>query len=76
MNGHLSLVTIKIAWHADSGERHEYLFDYVVYDPGSPFNILSVCKLGDNFGKKDTPSTSDDDGAYNISSANHSTVVW
>ena len=49
MHGHLSLVAIKITWHADSGDKHEFLFEYVVYAPDSPFNILVICKLGDHF---------------------------
>ena len=76
MNGNLSLGTIKIAWHATSGQRHEYLFEDVVYSPDSPFNILALCKLGDILGKQDTPSTSYDDGKCIILSANHSTLVW
>ena len=76
MHGHLSLGLIKIAWHADSGEIHEYVFEDVVYAPDSPFNILAICKLGDHFARKDSPPTSDDDGTYIISSANHSTLVW
>ncbi len=46
----------------------------MIYNPKSPFNILSVGRLGSHFGKLE--SNCDDDGTYIQSSANFSTFTW
>ena len=53
---------IKISWADDDDEEHEYILDDVIYKPDSPFNILSVARLGGHFGRNDSPPTEDDEG--------------
>ncbi len=55
---------------------HTYEFENVVYNPKSPFNILSIGQVGMHFGKSDLPPTSDDDGTWAKSSANSTCFAW
>ncbi len=65
--------SIAISWLDDNRVSHPYQLDDVIYNPKSPFNILSVGHLGSHFGKLDL--TCDDDGTYIQSSANFSTFT-
>ena len=46
----LNTGTIRIAWEDDSGETLAYEFQDVVYNPSSPFKILSIGRVGHHFG--------------------------
>ncbi len=70
----LQVGSIKISWLDDNGYSYVYQLDAVIYNPKSPFNILSVGRLGSHFGKEH--SDCDDDGTYIRSSANFSTFTW
>lgn len=70
----MKLGSIKVAWSDDAGVTHDYTLHDVIYNPKSPFNILSVGRLGAQFGK--TNADCDDDGTYIKSSANFSTFTW
>ncbi len=72
----LQLGTIKVSWQDDNGDSHEYELDDVIFNPKSPFNIISIGRLGQQFGKSDLPPTSDDNGTFIRSSANFSTFTW
>ena len=75
MNGPLLKIgSIKISWLDDDGDSYEYKLDDVIYNPKSPFNILSVGILSARFGNEH--STCDDEGTYIRSSANFSTFTW
>ena len=67
---------IKISWADDDNIEHEYNLDDVIYKPDSPFNILSVARLGGHFGRNDSPPTGDDEGTWVRSSASFTTFSW
>ena len=62
--------TIKISWQDDVGENCKYELENVVYNPNSPFNILSVGRVGELFGCSDLPPSSEDAGNWCKSSTN------
>ena len=72
-NRGLSLKTglIRIAWEENSGETLAYEFQYVVYNPSSLFNILSVGRVGQHFGSIDSLSTNNKEGVWVKSCASY-----
>lgn len=46
---------IKICWADGENLEHSYILDGVIYKPDSPFNVLSVARLGEHFERKDSP---------------------
>ena len=65
-NRGLSLKTgpICISWEDDSGETTAYEFQDVVYNPYSPFNILSVGRVGQQFVSIDSLPTNNEEGNW------------
>ena len=48
---------ISIAWEDDSGETLSYEFKDLFYNSSSPFNILSVGRIGQHFRSIDSTPT-------------------
>ena len=77
-NRGLSLKTgpIRIAWEDNSGETLTYEFRDVVYNPLSPFNILSVVIAGQNFGSIYSPLSNYEEGTWVKSCASYTNFTW
>ena len=75
-DANLQSAQIKISWADDDDKEHEYILDNLIYKPDSPFNVLSVARLGGHFGRNDSPPTEDDEGTWVRSSASFSTFSW
>ena len=47
-----------------------------MYKPSSLFNILSVGRVGKNFGSIDSPTTNDEEGTWVKSCASYTNFIW
>ena len=68
--------TIRIAWEDNSGETLAYELQDVVYNPSSPFNIMSIGRVGQHFIGKDSPLINNEKGTWVKSCASYTDFTW
>ena len=67
---------ICIAWENDSGKNIEYEIQEVVYNPSSPFNILSVGRFGKHFKSINCPPTNNKGGTWVNFCVSYTDFTW
>ena len=77
-NRELSLKTgpIRIYCEDNSGETVAYEFQEIVYNPSSPFSIMYVGRIGQNFGIIYSLPTNYEEGAWVKSCASYTNLTW
>ena len=80
MNGNRGLILntgpIRTTWEIYSGETLAYEFQDVVYNPSSPFNILSVDRVGQYFGSINSLPNNYEEGTGVKSCASYTDFTW
>ena len=72
----LNTFPIRIAWQDDNWETLSYEFKDVVYNPSSPFSIMYVGRIGQNFGIIYSLPTNYEEGAWVKSCASYTNLTW